>query len=561
MTLAPFIGTPYPKTGVSRVVSPSQIGVRVPRRVREMRPLEVAVYALLWARNVDGRVRVSQSSLASQLGRHGRPDAIARALSSLESSGVIARRRSTRSHASTIRVLVRPEAGERYDVIPHTLLEALAAGQVSVSAVRSWLHLDQALGRQGWTSDTAAELAAAAGCSSATIRAHLQALAGLDEAPVVITRVGEKSRWMLSRPHDQLPGDDGAPSYVEGPDASRAASARANEDVEEWTAAGVAATSDPRWGRSKSAWSDAQKVRGPVVLSPEDLTPENPPSTPCVDRSVSDRPGSATDGRKRPKMGSSSAGDERKRTGRRWWNSQVEQVLAVIDRRWLGRWVNGAAAAIDQALESGLAPQAACTAWLLHGPAAIDQAGGRQVPAVRAALQIVAVDIRHGLACRECGEPLEAPGGACQACQPATESSLGLDAGEELEDGDHIRGRAMLSLGFDLDQIRELDPDAYQALTRHGATAALPCAGSGHAVAASRAGGVLLRPGLGRSLEGHRPRGRQGPRPASASPSGPCHRFPLAWSALRVRRVRRRPPPEVGDLRPSMSAHVMTRDH
>lgn len=457
-----------------------------------MRPLEVAVYALLWARNVDGRVRVSQTSLAAQLGRHGRPDAIARALSSLESAGVIARRRSTRSHASTIRVLVRPEAGERYDVIPHTLLEALAAGQVSVSAMRSWLHLDQALGRQGWTSDTAAELAAAAGCSSATIRAHLQALAGLDEAPVVITRVGEKSRWMLSRPHDQLSRGDEAPSCVEGRDAPHAETARAGEDadrdVDEWTAAGVAATCDPRWGRSKSAWSDAQKVRGPVVLSPEDLTPENPPSTLCVDRLVSDSPGSTTDGRKRPKVRSSSAGDERKRTGRRWWSPQVEQVLAVVDRRWLGRWVNGAAAAIDQALENGLAPQAACTAWLLHGSAAIDQAGGRQVPAVRTALQIVAVDIRHGLACRECGEPLEAPGAACQACQPAPKSSLGLDAGEELEDGDHIRGRAMLSLGFDLDQIRELDPDAYQALARHDATASLACAGK-----RSRSGGLTRR--------------------------------------------------------------------
>lgn len=476
MTLAPIVGTPYPKTGVSSGVSSAQVGVRIPRRVRGMRPLEVAVYAALWARADGGVVRVKQATLAAALGRDGRPDAIARALGALQAAGVISRRRSSPSAASTIRVLVRPDAGERYDVVPHVLMGGLGRGAISPTVLRTWLHIDQALGRAGWTSDSIAELARVAGCSPGTMQTHLQALAALSDSPLVITNAGGRgSGWMLSRPHSQLGfhASDATAESVQSPaepnpecacqQASQAAtSAPGDRSGEVAVAAVVAAAQDPIWSTSKSAWSSAQKVRGHKELSPEDLTPENPPSTRSVDRSVGDKPGSATDGRERPKLRvcSGPSGDER-----------VREILAVIDRRWLGRWHNGAAAAIQAMIDDDrLSVRAARLAWLEHGQASIDDTGGRHVPAIRKALSIMATDIRLGLACWDCGEQLEYVGGQCSHCAPEPlEADLGdLEQSPAGEDPDQIRGRILLSLGHSLDQILDQDPDAHAALLRAG---------------------------------------------------------------------------------------------
>lgn len=437
-----------PVSAASPRARSAQVGVHVPRRVRDL-PAPVAATAVaLYSRRRGDRVVAGYSDLHPGTGR---PDATARHLQALVDAGIVARvgRVNRGSGRTEWRLLVIPGGDERYDVAPWPLVKAYRAGKVTAGAVLTWLHVDQALGWVGHTRDAAAELAARVGVSTKTIARHLRTLATLG-----VMRLREwVDGWLLER-------HTGPQTPVEAPVAVSASPVRerppeapqapppdrvATTPLEQDTDAELLDTN--AWSTDKIAWSHTQ-------LAPDPLTPEKASSSPLSgERHLGDTRGPQRR-RKAPKKGV-------------FARSDVWAVLDALGAGWAGdqrRWLGGVASSVAAMLDHGMSVPAATQALRAHADP--DEHGGRLIPAAKAALSLIRRETRQGLACADCGhddrpivngqcEPCRAPGhDTTQASDPATtEDDLPVE----------IRARFCHHLGLTLEEAEQLHPDIREA--------------------------------------------------------------------------------------------------
>lgn len=449
-------------------------GVRVPRDVHRdpnLRDADVVIYVVLLAMRSDGArtVTAGLEAIAARTGRRERSVGVA--LERLVIAGHVTRKRSWPSRPYTYRLAPTPSSG--FDVVTHPLMRAIASGEVSDGAVRSWLAIDKALGYHGRTRDTAAELAGRRAIGSSTLRAHVDELVALGILEVEL-RASQRG-WSLVDP------------------AVDFAAAEVGSDLALVTEAGVAegvATRSPDSCGSGVQISDAPYMS----LPPEYLTPGS--SELGSDRPVSDGESSnGNSGRERPKRKGCSWP-----TGGVFARPGVMDVLELLDelapqwtrwdvRRWLGGIAGAVAAVVDA--EDGarvkLSPPAAVTAIVELADGMLEDLGGRHVPAVRAALELRARETRQGLACGSCGVPYGWEDRECPWCvdgalmEPlgAVLVRAGLLAarGElvEVEDGAlpplDERLAAYRHLGVPADEIRDGDPEAAAILDAERAPA------------------------------------------------------------------------------------------
>ena len=142
--------------------TPPTTGVFLPRLVRDTARggSDLAVLVALYA--LEGAPSLGAAKLAEWAGSLS-VDHTRRVLTRLEAHGWLTRSRTrwgTGSYRYTLSV--KATAGG-YDVIPHVMTRQLRDGEVSAADVRVYLVAQQAMGRLGWTRDTKAELAQAAG--------------------------------------------------------------------------------------------------------------------------------------------------------------------------------------------------------------------------------------------------------------------------------------------------------------------------------------------------------------------------------------------------------------
>jgi len=438
VTIAPGVVVAYPDTAgdtpmvPSRagVLGPPDIGVYVPRVVRDgVSASAVAVYAVLLSRLRTGVVvRARHDDVMAALGRGGaRPDAVARAVGELNDAGFVTVRRPVVDGPSVFRLEVLAGGDQRWDVAPPLVMDAMRAGRLGPAALVTWLHLDQRLGRRGWTTDAPEVIAAAGGRHPRTVRRHVEVLGQI--GAVSVKSGGE--RWLLSRP---------TPIIEAG------------------------AASD------KNAGSAVTKMRTPIGnQAPEHTPPEDSPSQLCCARPGSELAGSATAGL-RPKANRPSVPRAHVQD-----RPDVVGVLLAAGRwcrsRDVRRWLPGITTAIAEHLDAGMPPRVAARA--LAEFVDLEHHEGRHVPAVRAALRALAGDVRHGLACRACGAPggswglLEGLCGACQAPQGLSdlqEPTEGVTEGHE--DLLPIAQRLALYRGLQmpLEQVAAIDSEAATVL-------------------------------------------------------------------------------------------------
>lgn len=415
MTVAPRGDVVYPKSGPARQDNRPYIrraqasphtgctpGVRVPRAVRDdaqLRSVDALVYAVLinLDRDGDGQVLVGQSELMGRLGRSrtAGTDALRSSVARLREAGHL---RTSRAHFyARIRYILQTRAGhaERWDVVPYSVMEAIARGEINAGALVTWLHIDQALGSRGWTADSATELADARGVCAASVRGHVKALAGLTDVLMVTRRRG--GSWMLSRSAAHRP-------------VHRASEQReiAGERLR------LVGDSDEQV-REEIAGRSAQNSRAlEEGLAPEcHLAPAPSPSRRSLDRHLSEGANAAAVGL-RPKRKSGLP------EGGVFARAQVREVIGALHPRWrtseARRWLGGIASAIASALDVGMAPPAVVAAIEEMGEVQFELAGGRHVVAVRESLRIRWREIGQGLACGRCGVAFDYTGQACERC-------------------------------------------------------------------------------------------------------------------------------------------------
>ena len=370
----------------------SQVGVHVDRAWRDHPDLTASQYATLTvavSKARGGRVTARLSTLARTLGRTGDRvgEQVGRDLAQLERLGALSRSRTRRGAGITDVRISRAAGG--YDVIPWELVWAVQAGQVTGEVLRTWAVLDQALGAKGRTRDTNRELADGARVTPRTVSRHLAQL----EQIGLIAR-GSGPRRLLTR------------SGVEFSTAKDASSH-------------PSATHDTEVG------SGHDTEVGSMYLTPVDhLTPDFSSSSRSA-RHQSERARRATSGRKRP-------------TGGIYANPEVSQVRDLLEvvRAWrFGprvRWQAGILSEARPYLEAGMAPTAVAHALVVRAECEIDQAielAQPPLPAAREGLRALAIDIRLGQACRQCGRDaieagqLELVDGCCDWCTEHVDGS------------------------------------------------------------------------------------------------------------------------------------------
>lgn len=480
MIIAPRVGNSYPKTGPQGSArrpaqgrpgaSPNRgcvPGVRVPRQIhldRALKAADVAVYTALLAMRPDGSrtVTATQEEIAAATGREGR--AVGAALHRLMTAGFMKRGRRWPSSPYTYTLAVLPTRGD-FDVITHSLMRAMARGEISDGALRSWLVIDQALGNHGRTSDTAGELARRRAIAPSTLRAHVDELVALDALEVGMR--ASRRGWSLADPAVDFTGAE-TPREMDAPEALEVCP----EDAER----------SPDFRQS-----GVQIFDGPYLSTPEPSTPAS--SELCSDRPVGNNaPRDDDNGRKRPKKGGWSWP-----TGRAYSRPGVLDALKVLDhlaphwtrsesRRRPSRWLNGIASSIatnvapEDGAQARLSPPAAVTAIVELADGLLEDHGGRHILAIRAALDVRAREIRQGLACGSCGLPYGPDVRECPWCVSgmlpgplrAVLEGAGLVAPvwapEEVPDGAlpplEERLAAYRHLGVPPDEIREGDPEA-----------------------------------------------------------------------------------------------------
>jgi hypothetical protein len=399
------VGRSYPKTGQDSQTRADESpfwgrrcrhGVWVPRTIRDgaFSATEVAVYAVLlaWSPRGGGSFLVGQERLMRALGRSGHSaDAVRRATKSLVKAGVLTAARRHGRALLRYEALVRPEPGQGWDVVPRELLAALEAGHASVVDVRAWLHLDQALGARGFTTDTLEDLAARAGGSVVTWRRRLATFLRLGLITSTPTRDGRMlGLTRAAQPLENAPnGSQDAAPQMPVPAITNAAPAITN----------------------------AGSISNPT---PEYPTPDPAPSELRSDRPVSDARTPATSGLRPKKKFSRPTGGVHATPG-------VSEVLDKLGPDWTTgparRWANGIAAAIASQLAAGMTPGAAAGALIDLGDGFLEDCGGRHVVAARQALRTRAAEIRWGLACTDCGrhedhhDGIHLEHGMCGACR------------------------------------------------------------------------------------------------------------------------------------------------
>ncbi len=477
MRVAPRGGFAYPETPeISMNQTPSDLGkralppgvgdtprtaargVRVPRRVRDapLPALALAQYALVARCSNNGIARVGQAALMTALGRPGRrPDCLTRATAALVKLGILATSRPfpKAKLEYRLRVTATARSQERFDVVPYELLDALRAGECSPTVLRTWLHLDQALGWAGRTRDACAEIAARIGISADSVWNHVRLLAQLG----FVTVHGTRREWLLlrgrptpkERPAAAGPGPINDPAGITGSAPSGTAEA------------GVA---------GENTGSTGEEMRA------QTLTPASPlpPETPSFARSASRHLSTAlrATGRTRPKKG---RGQPRSGAIAR---ADVKAVLSQLDPQWTHwearRWRNGLAGVVATHLDDGVPEQVLVRA--ITDYADLDATGGRHIPAARAAITIVIREIRRGLACRDCGygDLHELHEGLCIHCHTRPKqhnADPGLaDPAACLEPDDlQIRATIYRGLGIPLEEIALTDPATHALMTTSAA--------------------------------------------------------------------------------------------
>jgi hypothetical protein len=438
LTIAPGVVAAYPETAGDTPLVPSRagalrppdVGVYVPRVVRDgVSASAVAVYAVLLSRLRTGAVvRARHDDVMAALGRGGaRPDAVARAVAELVDAGFVTAHRPVVDGPTQFRLEVLAGHQQRWDVAPLLVMDAMRAGHLGPAALVTWLHLDQRLGRRGWTTDAPEVIAAGGGRHARTVRRHVQVLAQLGALSVK----SGGHRWLLTRPTPPMP---------------------------------AVAASD------KNAGSAVTKMRTPIGRkAPEHTPPEDSPSQLCCVRPGSELAGSATAGL-RPKTNRPSAPRARVQ-------DRPDVVRVLLDAgRWCRsrdarRWLPGITTAIAERLDQGMTPAVAARA--LAEFVDVEHHGGRHVPAVRAALRALAADIRHGLACRTCGAAegsRRLQEGLCGACQAPEGPSDPEGPAETVTEGHEdllpITQRLALYRGLQmpLEQVAAIDSEAATVL-------------------------------------------------------------------------------------------------
>lgn len=428
-------------------------GVRVPRRVREdpgLRDVDVAVYTVLLGRCRDGsgRVTIGQRELMARLGRGrgARPDAVAEAAAALEAAGYLGAARRHTWSPYTYTLLVRPgPRGERFDVVPYEVLDALRTAVVTPGALRTWLHLDQFLGDRGWTARGPDTLADGRGVSVATARRHLDQLHRVGTVLEISTRA--RGGWLLSRPSPTAPPTE---------HDERGRTSQTTVDAE----TGGRSAVDNFAG---SPLTISRGHRG--GLAHEHLAHENNCSSSqrCCDRPGHDVREAATDGL-RPKK--APGGDL---PGGVFAQAGVAEAVRRLGPEWTTggarRWLPGVSATIATHLEHEMTPAAAAAALTEFGQACLEQTGGRHVLAARAALRLKALDLRHGLACPHCGAALAGPGDPCERCH-LHEGDADGPASADPDEAGLVAQRVAIyrEWGTSADQLDATDPAAASAL-------------------------------------------------------------------------------------------------
>lgn len=434
-------------------------GVRVPRRVRDapLPALALAQYALVARCSNDGLARVGQAALMTALGRPGRrPDCLTRATAALVKLGILETSRPFPKAKLEYRLRVTATASspERFDVVPYELLDALRAGQCSPTVLRTWLHLDQALGWAGRTRDACAQIATRIGISADSVWHHVSLLAQLG----FVTIHGTRRQWLLLRgrrapqqePTAAVSGlvDDQDTVTGEAPHATQAAGAP-----------------------GENAGSTSEKMRAQTLTPASPLTPDTPSFARSASRHLSNALERAT-GRKRPKKS-----EGRPRSGA-IARPDVQDVLGRLDPKWTrweaGRWRNGLAGVVAKHLDAGIPDQVLIRA--INDYADLDATGGRHIPAARTAITIVLREIHRGLACRECGngDLHELHQGLCIHCQthddqPSLDPAHAGPAASQEQDDLQIRATIYRGLGIPLEEIALTDPATYALMTTSAA--------------------------------------------------------------------------------------------
>lgn len=399
----------------------SQVGVQVPRTIRDsaVTHTAVAVYAVLSGRARDGQVTITLAGIMAALGRPGRAtDSAARAVDELAERGWI--RYSQRRHdtARTYRVRSALDLGGRYDVVPRTLLTNLEAGKCSAALLRFWCHLDQALGRAGWTADSAHDLGRRFGIGERAARRYTAALTQLGLLVCTITRasrlLARRTATPTDRPHSQI-----------------------HDDLHR--------------GEVKPA-SGVKSDLTHKDIPPETRPPENfPSSAPRAEPHLTlERVRAAAE---RPKKTRSRSGVTHR-----------PDVAALLDRlpgEWTRgsarRWRGGLGTLVAARLDHGLGPEA--ITWALREVLACEDLEGRHLPLARQALTTLAADVRHGLACPGCGRDDRWRRGVCARC--------GDDSVDDGHDKPPLRERIAFyrHLGISPDELAVTDPEAAAAIT------------------------------------------------------------------------------------------------
>lgn len=433
-------------------------GVRVPRRVRDapLPALALAQYTLVARYSNDGVARVGQAALMTALGRPGRrPDCLTRATAALVKLGILATSRPFPKAKLEYRLRVTATASspERFDVVPYELLDALRARQCSPTVLRTWLHLDQALGWAGRTRDACAQIATRIGISADSVWHHVSLLAQLG----FVTIHGTRRQWLLLRgrrapqqePTAAVSGlvDDQDTVTGDAPHATQAAGAP-----------------------GENAGSIGEKMRAQTLTPASPLTPD----TPSFARSASRHLSTAlrVTGRTRPKKG---RGQPRSGAIAR---ADVQAVLSQLDPQWTHwearRWRNGLAGVVATHLDDGVPEQVLVRA--ITDYADLDATGGRHIPAARTAITIVIREIRRGLACRDCGngDLHELHKGLCLHChtrpkQHNANPGLADPAARHQPDDLQIRATIYRGLGIPLEEIALTDPATHALMTTSAA--------------------------------------------------------------------------------------------
>lgn len=404
MSLYPDAGSDTPPTSSSH--RRFQVGIHVDRAWRDHPDVTPSVYATLVVATSKaskaGRVVARLATIARTLGRDSEraTDQVRRDLRVLERVGALTCSR-TRGGAGVTELRLQRAAGG-YDVIPWEIVRALEAGSVDGEVLRTWAHLDQRMGREGWTRDSNADLAASAGVSTRTVPRHLAQLEGIG-----MVRRGGGGVRTIARAGANLP-----------------------TEPRKGTTAGGSGRATGAGPHDTDAGSGHDTDAGSIELTPDDsLTPEISPSS----RSACHR-GERDGGRKRPEGGI-------------YAKPEVAEVRDLLEQQpaWRGleraAWQARILTLAWPALQQGMTPAAVAHALAVRGRDAIDEAIELAQPLVGPAQRVireVRIDIKLGDACRECGRDAVEAGqvqmtaGRCRDCRGGCREETGEEIPAEV---------------------------------------------------------------------------------------------------------------------------------